>query len=110
MHHYSNTTVVHTLIMICMMFSILECSGLVTQALLTANFEAAVEVCLHNNRMAEAIILANAGGPDLLARTQKKFFHKNKGSLNRVCMAFKLDLAKLTCRFCVFLCDGRLNG
>ena len=54
------------------------------QALLTANFEAAVEVCLHNERMAEAIILAIAGGPELLAQTQKKFFHKNHGNLNRV--------------------------
>ena len=54
-----------------------DCDGLVAQALLTANFEAAVEVCLHNDRMAEAIILALAGGPELLAQTQKKFFNRN---------------------------------
>ena len=55
-----------------------------TQALLMANFEAAVEVCLHNDRMAEAIILAIAGGTELLKQTQNKFFQKEKGGLNRV--------------------------
>ena len=61
-----------------------ECDGLITQALLTANFEAAVEVCLSNNKLAEAVILAIAGGPELLARTQKKVFTRNAGNLNRV--------------------------
>lgn len=56
--------------------------GLVTQSLLMANFEGAVNVCLHNNKMAEAIILAIAGGPELLMRTQKKFFQKNRSTLN----------------------------
>ena len=55
-----------------------------TQALLMADFEAAVEVCLHNDRLAEAIVLAIAGGPELLARTQKKVFQASKTSLNRV--------------------------
>ncbi len=55
-----------------------------TQALLMANFEVAVEVCLHHKKMAEAIILAIAGGPELLARTQKKFFQTNKSNLGRL--------------------------
>lgn len=58
--------------------------GLMSQALLTGNFEAAVEMCLHANKMAEAILLAIAGGPELLTRTQKKYFHKNKSSVGRV--------------------------
>ncbi len=58
--------------------------GLVTQSLLLANFEAAVEVCLHHNKMAEAITLAIAGGPELLLRTQKRFFKSTKSDLNRV--------------------------
>ena len=62
-----------------------DCDGLVTQALLMADFQSAVDVCLHSNKMAEAIILAIAGGPELLERTQKAFFQKNKGSLSRVC-------------------------
>ena len=58
--------------------------GLVTQALLVANFEAAVEVCLHHNKMAEAMILAIAGGADLLRRTQKRYFKSNRSNLGRV--------------------------
>ena len=58
--------------------------GLLGQALLTGNFEAAVEMCIHENKMAEAILLAVAGGPELLARTQEKYFTSNKSCLSRV--------------------------
>ncbi|PSN56122.1 Protein transport protein Sec31A [Blattella germanica] len=44
--------------------------GLICQALLLGNTEAAVEMCIQNGRMADAIILAMTGGSDLLARTQ----------------------------------------
>ena len=54
------------------------------QALLMGNFEAAVEMCLAENKMAEAILLAIAGGPELLLRTQKKYFQRNKSNLGRV--------------------------
>eukprot|EP00069_Balaena_mysticetus_P010164 bmy_20589T0 len=37
-----------------------DIDGLITQALLTGNFESAVDLCLHDNRMADAIILAIA--------------------------------------------------
>ncbi|KAK2490086.1 hypothetical protein MC885_016875, partial [Smutsia gigantea] len=37
-----------------------DIDGLITQALLTGNFENAVDLCLHDNRMADAIILAIA--------------------------------------------------
>lgn len=58
--------------------------GLLGQALLTGNFEAAVEMCIHENKMAEAILLAVAGGPELLCRTQEKYFSCNKSSLSRL--------------------------
>lgn len=61
-----------------------DADGLLSQALLTGNFEAAVEICMCENKMAEAIILAIAGGPDLLSRTQKRFFQKSKCSIGRV--------------------------
>ena len=54
------------------------------QALLMGNFEAAVEMCLAENKMAEAILLAIAGGPELLLRTQRKYFQRNKSNLGRV--------------------------
>ncbi|KAA8584304.1 hypothetical protein FQN60_008089 [Etheostoma spectabile] len=48
-----------------------DVDGLITQALLTGDFEGAVELCLHDNRMADSIILAIAGGVELLQKTQK---------------------------------------
>ena len=64
--------------------------GLLTQALLTGNFEAAVEMCLAGGQMAEAILLAIAGGPELLVRTQRKYFLQNKSTLGRVRLFFLL--------------------
>lgn len=61
-----------------------DADGLLSQSLLTGNFEAAVEICMFENKMAEAIILAIAGGPDLLSRTQKRFFQKSKCSIGRL--------------------------
>jgi len=61
--------------------------GLLCQALLTGNFEAAVDMCLSENRMAEAILLAIAGGPELLSRTQKRYFQKNNSNLTRLVSA-----------------------
>lgn len=58
---------------------------MITQALLTGNFESAVDLCLHDNRMADAIILAIAGGQELLLRTQKKYFAKMQSKITRVC-------------------------
>ncbi|XP_037385944.1 protein transport protein Sec31A isoform X16 [Talpa occidentalis] len=64
-----------------------DIDGLITQALLTGNFESAVDLCLHDNRMADAIILAIAGGQELLARTQKKYFAKSKSKITRLITA-----------------------
>ncbi|XP_033744000.1 protein transport protein Sec31A-like isoform X3 [Pecten maximus] len=61
-----------------------DADGLLSQALLMGNFEAAVDICLSEDKMAEAILLAIAGGPDLLSRTQKTYFRKNKSSLGRL--------------------------
>ncbi|XP_036619336.1 protein transport protein Sec31A isoform X6 [Trichosurus vulpecula] len=64
-----------------------DIDGLITQALLTGNFESAVDLCLHDNRMADAIILAIAGGQELLARTQKKYFAKTQSKITRLITA-----------------------
>uniref|UniRef100_UPI00398EBDCE protein transport protein Sec31A isoform X4 n=1 Tax=Pristiophorus japonicus TaxID=55135 RepID=UPI00398EBDCE len=61
-----------------------DVDGLITQALLTGNFEGAVDLCLYDNRMADAIILAIAGGQELLAKTQKKYFAKTKSKITRL--------------------------
>lgn len=69
--------------------SLADVDGLITQALLTGNFESAVDLCLHDNRMADAIILAIAGGQELLSRTQEKYFSKIQSKITRVCISAK---------------------
>ncbi|KAJ0057468.1 hypothetical protein NL108_009184, partial [Boleophthalmus pectinirostris] len=60
---------------------------LITQALLTGDFEGAVELCLLDNRMADSIILAIAGGAELLEKTQKKYFIKSQSKLTKLISA-----------------------
>ncbi|MEQ2254295.1 Protein transport protein Sec31A [Ilyodon furcidens] len=64
-----------------------DVDGLITQALLTGDFEGAVELCLHDNRMADSIILAIAGGADLLEKTQKKYFNKANSKITKLISA-----------------------
>ncbi|XP_009081251.1 PREDICTED: protein transport protein Sec31A isoform X2 [Acanthisitta chloris] len=64
-----------------------DVDGLISQALLTGNFESAVDLCLHDNRMADAIILAIAGGQELLSRTQEKYFAKMQSKITRLITA-----------------------
>lgn len=56
--------------------------GLITQAILLGNIEAAVSLCFDNKRYADAVILSMAAGPDLLARTQYRYFSEHSGALN----------------------------
>ncbi|XP_075885809.1 protein transport protein Sec31A isoform X10 [Nelusetta ayraudi] len=64
-----------------------DLDGLITQALLTGDYEGAVELCLHDNRMADSIILAIAGGPELLEKTQKKYFAKTHSKITKLISA-----------------------
>ncbi|XP_053702216.1 protein transport protein Sec31A isoform X3 [Synchiropus splendidus] len=64
-----------------------DVDGLITQALLTGDFEGAVELCLHDNRMADSIILAIAGGQELLERTQKKYLSQTRSKLTKLISA-----------------------
>ncbi|XP_075697695.1 protein transport protein Sec31B isoform X2 [Rhinoderma darwinii] len=58
-----------------------DTDGLISQALLIGNFEAAVDLCLKDGRFADAIILANAGGEDLLRETQQWYFARQKNKI-----------------------------
>lgn len=71
----------------CNIASSSDLDGLITQALLTGDYEGAVELCLHDNRMADSIILAIAGGPELLEKTQKKYFAKTHSKITKVTTA-----------------------
>lgn len=46
------------------------------------NIEAAVSLCFASKRYADAIILSMAGGTDLLARAQYRYFSEHSGALN----------------------------
>ncbi|XP_029564599.1 protein transport protein Sec31A isoform X4 [Salmo trutta] len=61
--------------------------GLITQALLTGDFQGAVDLCLHDNRMADSIILAIAGGAELLEKTQRKYFTKTHSKITKLISA-----------------------
>ncbi|XP_067212068.1 protein transport protein Sec31A isoform X2 [Linepithema humile] len=56
--------------------------GLITQAILLGNIEAAVSLCFASKRYADAIILSMAAGPELLARTQYRYFSEHSSALN----------------------------
>ncbi|XP_015607980.1 protein transport protein Sec31A isoform X2 [Cephus cinctus] len=56
--------------------------GLITQAILLGNIEAAVSLCFSSKRYADAVILSMTGGPELLARTQYRYFSEHSGALN----------------------------
>ncbi|XP_066857162.1 protein transport protein Sec31B isoform X2 [Anser cygnoides] len=59
-----------------------DTDGLISQALLLGNFEGAVELCMRAERFADAIVLAIAGGENLLKETQKRYFAKRKTKLS----------------------------
>ncbi|NXH18304.1 SC31A protein, partial [Bucco capensis] len=64
-----------------------DVDGLLSQALLSGDLESAVDLCLADNRMADAIILAIAGGQELLSRTQEKYFAKMQSKITRLITA-----------------------
>nr|XP_020469259.1 protein transport protein Sec31A isoform X2 [Monopterus albus] len=64
-----------------------DVDGLITQALLTGDFDGAVDLCLYDNRMADSIILAIAGGAELLEKTQKKYFTKTHSKISKLISA-----------------------
>ncbi|XP_032986693.1 protein transport protein Sec31B isoform X4 [Rhinolophus ferrumequinum] len=55
-----------------------DMDGLLSQALLLGELGPAVDLCLKEERFADAIILAHAGGADLLKQTQERYLAKKK--------------------------------
>ncbi|XP_055416433.1 protein transport protein Sec31B isoform X8 [Bubalus kerabau] len=55
-----------------------DTEGLLSQALLLGELGPAVELCLKEERFADAIILAQAGGSDLLKQAQERYLAKKK--------------------------------
>ena len=61
-----------------------DADGLLSQALLLGELGPAVELCLKEERFADAIILAQAGGADLLKKTQERYLAKKKTRISLV--------------------------
>ncbi|XP_050660912.1 protein transport protein Sec31B isoform X13 [Macaca thibetana thibetana] len=59
-----------------------DVDGLLSQALLLGELGPAVELCLKEERFADAIILAQAGGADLLKQTQERYLAKKKTKIS----------------------------
>uniref|UniRef100_A0A4X2JX56 Protein transport protein Sec31A n=1 Tax=Vombatus ursinus TaxID=29139 RepID=A0A4X2JX56_VOMUR len=58
-----------------------DTDGLLSQALLLGELGHAVELCLKEERFADAIILAGAGGEQLLRKTQQRYFAQKKSRI-----------------------------
>lgn len=52
----------------------------VTKALMLGNFAKAAEICLKDDRIADAFIIANCGGKELVDKVQAAYLSKKKGS------------------------------
>ncbi|XP_016141026.1 protein transport protein Sec31A-like [Sinocyclocheilus grahami] len=59
-----------------------DTDGLISQALLVGNFEAAVDLCLNDGRFAEAILLSISGGEELLKKTQQRYLRQQTNSVS----------------------------
>lgn len=51
-----------------------EAEKAIEQAIQVGNFEAAVECCFRTGNLADGLILASCGGPELWAQTQQRYF------------------------------------
>lgn len=80
-----------------MLLTCVDTDGLISQALLLGNFEGAVELCMRAERFADAIILAIAGGDNLLKETQKRYFAKRKTNLSVVSDGFVHTVSRGRC-------------
>ncbi len=68
----------------------------IKHALFVGNYGGAVDVCLKADKMADALLIASVGGPDLWAKTQKEYVKKNsKGYMKVLLSIMENDLKAL---------------
>ena len=75
-----------------------EADDLIKKALLIGNFEAAVQCCLENNRLADALLLGTCGGEALWKSTLDTYLARQKGSksyIGIVSAIIKRELSEL---------------
>ncbi|XP_067626754.1 protein transport protein Sec31A isoform X3 [Eurosta solidaginis] len=61
--------------------------SLITEAILTGNFEAAVELCFESQRIPEALIIASTAGIDFLTKIHTRYLQKQQNELCNVISA-----------------------
>ncbi|RZF36991.1 hypothetical protein LSTR_LSTR004679 [Laodelphax striatellus] len=61
-----------------------DVDGSICKALLVGSLDVAVDLCLQQNRMADALVLAMTAGTDLLLKTQARYFQQSKGQLSEL--------------------------
>uniref|UniRef100_A0A182MII7 Protein transport protein Sec31A n=1 Tax=Anopheles culicifacies TaxID=139723 RepID=A0A182MII7_9DIPT len=64
--------------------------GMICEALLTGNLEAAIELCMQSGKTSEALILAMNSGSDLLAKVQYRYLRDNENYLSNLISALVL--------------------
>uniref|UniRef100_A0A182WEU1 Protein transport protein Sec31A n=1 Tax=Anopheles minimus TaxID=112268 RepID=A0A182WEU1_9DIPT len=64
--------------------------GMICEALLTGNLEAAIELCMQSGKTSEALILAMNSGSDLLAKVQYRYLRDNDNYLSNLISALVL--------------------
>ena len=52
--------------------------GVIAQSLLMGDLETAVDLCLADDRFADALALASAGSPELIQRTRQRYFEERR--------------------------------
>eukprot|EP01098_Paradermamoeba_levis_P009612 TRINITY_DN401_c0_g1_i17.p1 TRINITY_DN401_c0_g1~~TRINITY_DN401_c0_g1_i17.p1 ORF type:complete len:1043 (-),score=409.51 TRINITY_DN401_c0_g1_i17:35-3106(-) len=67
-----------------------------SRALIVGNFEAAVESCLASGHLADALVLAECGGPELYKKTREVYFQRQQKPFTQIIAAIiKKDLRSL---------------
>jgi len=68
-----------------------DTESLITRALIVGNFALGVDICFKSGRMADALVLAACGGPDLWAKTQDRYFNQNRAPFMRLIASIVKD-------------------
>jgi hypothetical protein len=94
----------------------------IQKAIFVGNYEGAVDTCLKVGRLADALLVANIGGPELFKRTMQRYMRRNPrpymavsaqdASLMGPCMAADRAVARLwvASRAVVQLCCQRSHA
>lgn len=70
-----------------LIFSLPDIDALITEAIISGNIEAAIEICMQEKRFPEALIIASTGGIDLLTKTQSRYLEGQNNELSNIISA-----------------------